>query len=85
LRQIDFRYDLDEIVEMSDVGQVPLRSALARMPKKVGPYGVLYRDQGKQPAFFDGEHIQLLLDRHIKDLDAGNPQGHREADEKDFE
>jgi hypothetical protein len=54
------------------------------MPDKVGPWGVLYRRQGKIPALFDAGQIQALLDRHRAELEAGNPPGHREADEDDF-
>jgi hypothetical protein len=81
---INFDYDLDEIVQIDGIGLVTLRMALARMPEKVGPLGVLYRGQGKIPALFDAGQIQALLDRHRAELEAGNPPGHREADEDDF-
>jgi hypothetical protein len=84
MSEIDFQYDLDEIVQMDGVGLVTLRSALARMPDRVRPLGVLFREQGKQPSLFDATNIQALLDRHRKDLEAGNPLGHREGDEHDF-
>ena len=81
---INFDYDLDEIVQMDGKGPVCLRTALIHMPGRVGPLGVLYREVGKTPAFFDAGQIQALLDRHRKELEAGNPLGHREADEDDF-
>src|SRR6266576_1151293 len=80
-QMINFEYDLDEIVQMDSKGPVSLRTALIHMPGRVGPSGVLYRAAGKAPAFFDAGQIQALLDRHRKDLEAGNPPGHREADE----
>jgi hypothetical protein len=80
---IEFQYDLDEIVQMDGIGPVSLRTALKRMPDRIGPLGVLYRDQGKVPALFDAAQIQSLLDRHRAELEAGNPPGHREADEHD--
>jgi hypothetical protein len=55
-----------------------------RMPDPVGPYGVLHREPGKTPAFFDTFQIQALLNRHRSQLNEGNPPGHREADEDDF-
>jgi hypothetical protein len=61
---IDFDYDLEEIVQMEGVGPVSLGSALKRMPDPVGPYGVLHRERGKTPTFFDSFHIQALLNRH---------------------
>ena len=81
---INFEYDLDEIVHVDDIGPVSLRTALIHMPGRVGPFGVLYREQGRTPALFDAAQIQALLDRHRRDLEAGNPPGHREADEDDF-
>jgi hypothetical protein len=84
MSKIDFSYDLDETVKMDGVGLVTLRSALSRMPDRIGPLGVLYRDQGKQPASFDATQIQSLLNRHRKEIEAGNPPGHRAADEHDF-
>jgi hypothetical protein len=81
---IGFDYDLDEIVLMSGVGPVSLRSALKRMPDPVGPYGVLHRDAGKTPAVFDTFQIQALLNRHRSELNEGSPPGHRDADEDDF-
>lgn len=81
---IEFEYDLDEIVQMDGKGPVSLRAALIRMPERVGPLGVLWREKGKSPSFFDAGQIQALLDRHRKELEAGNPPGHREADEDDF-
>jgi hypothetical protein len=54
------------------------------MPDRVGPLGVLYRDVGKIPAFFDAVQIQALINQHKKELEASNPIGHREADENDF-
>jgi hypothetical protein len=50
---INFDNDLDEIVQVDGIGLVTLRKALACMPEKVGPFGVLYRRQGKIPALFD--------------------------------
>jgi len=70
---------------MEGVGMLALRSALCRMPDRIGPLGVLYRDNGKQPPFFDAVQIEALLAKHRVDLEAGNPPGHRVADEKDFE
>jgi hypothetical protein len=81
---INFNYDLDEIVQVDGKGIVSLRTALIHMPDRVGPMGVLHRGQGKTPAFFDAAQIQALLDRHRAELEAGNPLGHREADEDDF-
>jgi hypothetical protein len=81
---IDFDYDLEEIVQMDGVGPVSLKSALWRMPDPIGPYGVLHRERGKTPAFFDAFRIQALLNRHRSGLNEGNPPGHREADEDDF-
>jgi hypothetical protein len=81
---VDFDYDLDEIVQMDGRGAVSLRTALIHMPDRVGPLGVLWRDPGKTPAFFDADQIQALLDQHRPDLEAGNPDGHREADKDDF-
>nr|WP_041756015.1 hypothetical protein [Bradyrhizobium sp. ORS 278] len=79
---INFEYDLDEIVQMAGK-PITLAGALRRMPDQVGPLAVLYRDAGKQPALFDAEQIQDLLDKHRSELEAGNPQGHREADKYD--
>ena len=81
---IDFEYDLEEIVQMAGKGPVTLRTALIHMPDRIGPLGVLYRDMGKKPALFDAGQIQALLDKHRKELEAGNPPGHREADEDDY-
>ncbi len=81
---INFDYSLDEIVQMDSKGLVSLRTALIHMPDRVGPLGVLYRDVGKIPAFFDAGQIQALIDQHKKELEAGKPIGHREADEDDF-
>jgi hypothetical protein len=81
---INFDYDLDEIVQLDGVGLVTLRKALMHMPDRIGPQGVLYRGQEKVPALFDAGQIQALLDRHKAELEAGNPPGHREADEDDF-
>jgi hypothetical protein len=81
---IDLEYDLDEIVQMDGKGPVSLRTALVHMPSRVGPLGVLYRDVGKIPALFDAGQIQALIDQHKKELEAGNPPGHREDDEDDF-
>ena len=81
---INFEYDLDEIIHVDGIGPVSQRTALIHMPDRVGSLGVLYREEGKTPAFFDGEQIQELLDRHRRDLEADNPPGQREADEDDF-
>jgi hypothetical protein len=81
---IEFEYALDEIVQMDGKGMVTLRTALINMPDRVGPLGVLYREKGKTPVLFDAGQIQALLDKHRKELEAGNPPGHREADEGDF-
>ena len=81
---INFEYSLDEIVQMNGKGLVSLRTELIHMPDRVGPLVVLYRDVGKIPAFFDAVQIQALINQHKKDLEAGNPIGHREADEEDF-
>jgi hypothetical protein len=56
-QMINFEYDLDEIVQVDGIGLVTLRKALAHMPEKVGPLGVLYRGQGKIPALFDAGQI----------------------------
>lgn len=53
-----------------------------RMPDRVGPFGVLYREEGKQPPLFGPDQIQALLDELRPELEAGNPPGHREADER---
>jgi hypothetical protein len=81
---INFEYDLDEIVHVVRIGLVSLGTALIQMPDRVGPHAVLYREEGRTPAFFDVAQIQALLDRHRRDLEAGNPLDHREADEDDF-
>jgi len=81
---INFEYDLDEIVHVDGIGPVSLGTALIHTPGRVGPFGVLYREQGRTPAFFDAPQIQALLDRHRRDLEAGNPSGHREANEDDL-
>jgi hypothetical protein len=81
---IDFEYDLHEIVQMDDNGSLSLRAALIHMPSRVGPLGVLWREAGKIPSFFNAEQIQALVDQHKAELEAGNPIGHREADEDDF-
>jgi hypothetical protein len=73
--EINIQYDLDEIVQMDGVGLVSLRTALKRMPERIGPMGVLYRDQGKLPALFDAAQIQSLLEKHRAELEAGNPSG----------
>jgi hypothetical protein len=81
---IEFDYDLEEIVQMAGVGAISLKSALKRMPDPVGRYGVLHRERGKTPAFFDSFQIQALLNRYRSELTEGNPPGHHEADEDDF-
>jgi hypothetical protein len=81
---IDVDHDLEEIVQMDGVGLVTLRSAIKRMPERIGALGVLYRDLGKTPAFFDAAQIQALVDHYRPLLEAGNPPGHREADALDF-
>jgi hypothetical protein len=81
---IDFEYDLHEIVQMDGKGPVSLRAALLQMPSTVGPLGVLWREAGKIPSFFNAEQIQALVDQHKAELEAGNPPGHREDDEDDF-
>jgi hypothetical protein len=81
---INFDYSLEEIVQMDGKGPVTLWRALIHMPNRVGPLRVLYRGAGKIPAFFDAEQIQALLNQHRRELEAGNPSGHREADEDDF-
>jgi hypothetical protein len=81
---INFDYSLDEIVQMDGKGLVSLKTALIHMPDQVRPLGVLYRDVGKIPALFDAGQIQALINQHKKELEAGNPIGHREADEDDF-
>jgi hypothetical protein len=45
-QMINFDYDLDEIVQVDGIGLVTLRKALAHMPEKVGPLGVLTADCG---------------------------------------
>jgi hypothetical protein len=81
---IDFEYDLHEIVRMDGKGSVSLRTALIHMPSRVGPLGVLQREPGKIPSFFNADQIQALVDQHKAKLEAGNLPGHREADEDDF-
>jgi len=81
---LDFEYDLHEIVQMDGKGPVSLRTALIHMPSRVGPLGVLWRDEGKIPSFFNAEQIQALVDQHKAELKAGKPPGHREDDEDDF-
>ena len=78
---IDFEYDLDEIVQMDGKGPVSLRTALVHMPSRVGPLGVLWREAGKIPSFFNAEQVQALVDQHKAKLEASNLPGHREADE----
>jgi hypothetical protein len=84
-RAIDFDYDLEEIVQMDGVGPVSLKSALRRMPDRIGPHGVLYRDKGKTPAFFDAAQIEALLALHRSELNEGNLPDRRDADEIDFD
>jgi hypothetical protein len=81
---IDFEYDLHEIVQLDGNGPVSLRTALIHMPSRVGPPGVLSREAGKIPSFFNAEQIQALVDHHKAELEAGNRPGHREGDEDDF-
>jgi hypothetical protein len=81
---IDFDYDLEEIVNMDGVGLVSLKSALKRMPDRIGVLSMLHRDVGKNPSFFNAAQIEALLARYRSDFTAGNPPGHREADEDDF-
>jgi hypothetical protein len=78
---IDFDYDLEEIVQMDG-----RRPHLKRMPDRVGVLSMLHRGAGKTPSFFDAAQIETaLLARYRSDFTAGNPRGHREATEKDFE
>jgi hypothetical protein len=81
---IDFEYDLHEIVQMDGKGLVSLRTALVDMPSRVGPLGVLWREAGRIPSFFNAEQIQALVDQHKAKLETSNRIGHREADEDDF-
>jgi len=81
---IDFDYDLEEIVQMDGVGAISLKSALKRMPDRIGVLSMLHRDVGKNPSFFNAAQIEALLERYRSDFTAGNPPGHREADEDDF-
>jgi transcriptional regulator with XRE-family HTH domain len=81
--EIDFQYDLGEIVQMQGVGLLSLKSALSRMPDRIAPTGMLFREMGKEPSFFDAAQIEALLAKHRPELMAGNPDGHREADEHD--
>jgi hypothetical protein len=57
----------------------------ARMPDRIGPHGVLYRDKGKTPAFFDAAQIEALLALHRSELNEGNLPDRRDADEIDFD
>ncbi len=57
---IAFECDLHEIVQMDGKGPVSLRTALVHMPSRVGPLGVLLREAGKVPSFFNAEQIQAL-------------------------
>jgi hypothetical protein len=82
--QIDFDYDLEEIVNMDGVGLVSLKSALKRMPDRIGVLSMLHRNVGKNPSFFNAAQIEALLARYRSDFAEGNPPGHREADEDDF-
>jgi hypothetical protein len=77
-------YDLGEIVRMDGVGLVSLKSALKRMPDRIGALSMLHRDRGKTPTFFNAAQIEALLARYRSDFEEGNPLGHREADEHDF-
>jgi hypothetical protein len=81
---VDFDYDLEEIVQMDGVGPISLKSALKRMPDRIGVLSMLHRDAGKNPSFFNAAQIEALLERYRSDFTAGNPPGHREADEDDF-
>jgi hypothetical protein len=78
---IDFDYDLEEIVNMDGIGPVSLKSALRRMPDRIGVLSMLHREAGKNPSFFNAAQIEALLERYRAELTAGNPPGHREADE----
>jgi hypothetical protein len=84
MTQIDFDYDIEEIVQMDGVGLVSLKSALKRMPDRIGVLSMLHREAGKTPSFFNAAQIEALLERHRADFTAGSPPGHREADEDDF-
>jgi hypothetical protein len=84
MAQIEFDYDLEEIVNMDGVGLVSLKSALKRMPDRIGVLSMLHRDVGKTPSFFNAAQIEALLARYRSDFSEGNPPGHREADEDDF-
>ena len=46
MTQIDFDYDIEEIVQMDGVGPVSLKSALKRMPNHIGVLSMLHRDVG---------------------------------------
>jgi hypothetical protein len=81
---VDFDYDLEEIVQMDGVGPISLKSALKRMPDRIGVLSMLHRDAGKNPSFFNAAQIEALLERYRSDFTAGNPPGHREADEEEF-
>jgi transcriptional regulator with XRE-family HTH domain len=81
--EIDFQYNLGEIVQMQGVGLLSLKSALSRMPDRIAATGMLFREMGKEPSFFDAAQIEALLAKHRPELAAGNPDGHREADEHD--
>jgi hypothetical protein len=80
---IGFDYDLEEIVNMDGIGPVSLKSALRRMPDRIGVLSMLH-PVGKSPSFFNAAQIEALLARYRSDFTAGNPPGHREADEDDF-
>ena len=81
--QIDFDYDLEEIVQMAGVGPLSLKSALKRMPDRTDVRSVLYRDLGKNPTFFNAAQIEALRAR-CRSSDEGKRPGHGEADEDDF-
>ena len=66
---IDFDYDLEEIVQMDGVGLISLKSALKRMPDRVGVLSMLHRGAGKTPSFFDAAQIEALLVRYRSDVD----------------
>jgi len=80
---IGFDYELSEIVQMQGVGLLSLKSALSRMPDRVAATGMLFREVGKDPSFFDAAQIEALVAKHREELTAGNSDGHREADEMD--
>lgn len=58
----NFDFELDEIVQQPGAGgPLPLRSAIARLPKgPVAATTTLNRAKGRQPPFFDSSQLAVL-------------------------